>query len=83
MRYDARNMDKLQEKIEGGGVQVIARAAQIMRTLQKHPQGMTRTQLAREVNLARSTVHRIVGALIEERTLFRKRSTPISGCSEQ
>lgn len=67
MRYDARNMDKLQEKIEGGGVQVIARAAQIMRTLQKHPQGMTRTQLAREVNLARSTVHRIVGALIEER----------------
>lgn len=66
MRYDARNMDKLQKKIEGG-VQVIARAAQIMRTLQKHPQGMTRTQLATEVNLARSTVHRIVGALIEER----------------
>ena len=53
--------------IESTGVQVIARAAQIMRTLQKHPQGMTRSQLANEVNLARSTVHRIVGALIDER----------------
>lgn len=49
------------------GVQVIARAAQIMRVLQKHPQGLTRSQLANEVQLARSTVHRIVGALIDER----------------
>ncbi|MEM7534505.1 MAG: IclR family transcriptional regulator [Chloroflexota bacterium] len=47
-------------------VQVIARAAQILRTLQKYPQGMTRSQLASEVSLARSTVHRIVNALIEE-----------------
>ncbi|MEM7133798.1 MAG: IclR family transcriptional regulator [Chloroflexota bacterium] len=51
------------------GVQVIARAAEILRTLQKSPQGMTRAQLASEVNLPRSTVHRIVGALIEERLI--------------
>jgi len=56
-----------EEKNGGGGVQVIARAAQIMRVLQKHPQGLTRSQLANEVDLARSTVHRIIGALIEER----------------
>lgn len=49
------------------GVQVIARAAKIMRTLRQHPNGLTSSQLACEVNLARSTVHRIVGALMEER----------------
>jgi len=52
---------------ESGGVQVIARAAEILRILQKHPQGITRSQLTNEVKLARSTVHRIVGALIEEK----------------
>jgi DNA-binding IclR family transcriptional regulator len=52
---------------ENGGVQVIARAASILRVLQKSPQGLGLSQIAREVGLPRSTVHRIVGALEQER----------------
>jgi len=44
------------------GVQVIARAAQIMRLLADAPDGLTLSRLAAQVGLARSTVHRIVGA---------------------
>src|SRR6266542_4109771 len=49
-----------------GGVQVIARAADILRALQRNPKGLSLSQLAREVDLARSTVHRIVSALTAE-----------------
>jgi DNA-binding IclR family transcriptional regulator len=48
------------------GVQVIARAAKILRTLASHPEGLSISQLAREVDLARSTVHRIIIALEAE-----------------
>ena len=51
---------------ESNGVQVIARAANILRTLQRNPKGLSLSQLAREVHLARSTVHRIVAALAVE-----------------
>lgn len=61
------NINNSEKNDNHKGVQVIARAAQIMRALQKQPQGLTYSQLAGEVKLARSTVHRIVGALIEER----------------
>jgi DNA-binding IclR family transcriptional regulator len=46
---------------------VIARAADILRALQRHPKGLSLAQLSREVDLARSTVHRIVAALESER----------------
>lgn len=48
------------------GVQVIARAVDIMRTLHAAPEGLTLSQLAQEVGLARTTVHRIVQALQTE-----------------
>lgn len=49
-----------------GGVQVIARAAAIMRTLENAHEGMSLGEIARSVGLARSTVQRIVNALIAE-----------------
>jgi DNA-binding IclR family transcriptional regulator len=48
------------------GVQVLTRAAHIMRLLSEHPDGVTFTELANLVGLPRSTVHRIVGTLEEE-----------------
>lgn len=52
---------------KNSGIQVIARAADILRTLAKHPEGMSLAQIAGEVALARSTVQRIVNALQTER----------------
>lgn len=49
-----------------GGIQVIARAAAIMRALAQHPQGLSLAAIAAEVNLPRSTVQRISHALLEE-----------------
>src|SRR6266568_7206893 len=49
-----------------GGVQVIARAAQVLRALESEPQGLSLAQLADRIGLPRSTVHRIVTALIAE-----------------
>jgi len=48
------------------GVQVLRRAALIMRLLGEHPDGVTFTELARLAGLPRPTVHRIVGTLEEE-----------------
>ncbi|HLI88744.1 MAG TPA: IclR family transcriptional regulator [Ktedonobacteraceae bacterium] len=55
------------EQRENGGVQVIARAAEIMRALIDQPEGLSLAQISRKVGLARSTVHRIVTALEAER----------------
>ncbi len=44
-------------------VQVIARAAAILRALQGHPEGLSLSQIAERVGLARSTVQRLVVAL--------------------
>lgn len=52
-----------------GGIQVIARAARIMRALQDHPDGLSLGQIARSVGLARSTVQRIVASLAAEEFL--------------
>ena len=49
-----------------GGIQVIARAASILRTLEHHPGGLSLGQIAKSVGLARSTVQRIVAALAAE-----------------
>jgi len=48
------------------GVQVIRRAAQILRVLKDHPEGMSLSQIAERTSLARSTVHRLVAALEQE-----------------
>ncbi len=48
------------------GVQVIARAAEILRTLKDTQTGMSLGQIANRIELPRSTVQRIVGALQAE-----------------
>src|SRR5262249_16230518 len=49
------------------GVQVIARAARILRSAEGECQGLSLSETAGRVGLARSTVHRIVTALEAER----------------
>lgn len=51
-------------------VQVIARAAAILRTLEGEPAGLSLGQIAQRVSLARSTVQRIVAALAAEKLLI-------------
>jgi DNA-binding IclR family transcriptional regulator len=53
-----------------GGIQVINRAARILRALRDEPEGLSLGQIARRVDLPRSTVQRIVGALVSERLLM-------------
>jgi DNA-binding IclR family transcriptional regulator len=54
------------EGAAGIGVQVIARAACVLRALENRPEGLSLGQIAKEVGLARSTVQRIVAALQAE-----------------
>ncbi len=48
------------------GVQVLARAADMLRCLAAEPDGLTLIELSSRVGLPRSTAHRIVGALAQE-----------------
>jgi DNA-binding IclR family transcriptional regulator len=48
------------------GVQAIARAGSVLRALERHPGGLALGELAATVQLPKSTVHRLVGALAEE-----------------
>jgi DNA-binding IclR family transcriptional regulator len=48
------------------GVQVIARAAEMLRRLAAEPHGLTLIELSAQVGLPRSTAHRIVSALAQE-----------------
>jgi DNA-binding IclR family transcriptional regulator len=59
------------------GVQVIARAASVLRALENHPEGLSLGQLAKNVGLARSTVQRIVGALVAEDLLVSAGATGV------
>lgn len=52
------------------GIQVIARAADILRALENETEGLSLGQIATRVDLARSTVQRIVGALVDEQILM-------------
>jgi len=61
---------------DSGGVQVIARVGQLLRALEGEPWGLTLTQLASQLSLPRSTVHRLVGALVAEQLLV---SAPAAG----
>ena len=54
------------EKEEGavrGSMQVISRSSAIMRVIASHPEGLSLTAIANEVDLPRSTVQRLVTAL--------------------
>lgn len=51
-------------------VQVIARAASILRALEGESAGLSLGQIARRVNLARSTVQRIVASLASEKLVI-------------
>ena len=51
-------------------VQVIARAASILRALENQQMGLSLGQIAQQVGLARSTVQRIVAALAAEKLLI-------------
>jgi DNA-binding IclR family transcriptional regulator len=59
--------DKREDKSQ---VQVIARAAAILRALEEQPAGLSLGQIAQRVELARSTVQRIVAALAAEKLLI-------------
>lgn len=48
------------------GIQVISRAANILRTLEGHSEGLSLSAIAKNVKLARSTVQRIVNSLASE-----------------
>ena len=56
-----------QARATGTGIQVIARAGLILRTLGNNPQGLSLAAIAQQADLPRSTVQRIINALVEER----------------
>jgi DNA-binding IclR family transcriptional regulator len=55
------------ETADRNGVQVVHRAAAILRALRDETNGLTLSQIAERVGLARSTVYRLVAALEQER----------------
>ena len=59
------------------GIQVIARAAAVLRALKDSQTGLSLGQIADRVGLPRSTVQRIVAALIEERLLMATRAAGV------
>jgi DNA-binding IclR family transcriptional regulator len=59
------------------GIQVIARAASVLRALENEPEGLSLGKIAQRVGLSRSTVQRIVDALTEEHFLIG--ASPTSG----
>lgn len=62
---DERNQAGVNDE-RGGGIQVIARAAKILNLLGRNAGGMSLGEIAQAVDLPRSTVQRIVGALEEQ-----------------
>jgi DNA-binding IclR family transcriptional regulator len=52
------------------GIQVIARAAAVLRALKDDPSGLSLGQIAERAGLPRSTVQRIVAALQDERLVI-------------
>lgn len=59
------------DKKDRSGIQVIARAAEILRALKEARSGLSLGQIATRVNLPRSTVQRIIGALVTERFVIQ------------
>jgi DNA-binding IclR family transcriptional regulator len=73
---DARSVAQAGE-IQKNPIRVIARAAVILRSLEDESDGLSLAQIAQRVGLARSTVQRIVDALLEEHLLTA--ASPTSG----
>src|SRR5689334_12557813 len=73
-KSQARNSSQSQlqspSQVPQSQVQVIARAAAILRALEDEAAGLSLGQIAQRVNLARSTVQRIVAALEAEKFLI-------------
>jgi DNA-binding IclR family transcriptional regulator len=66
-----------ESRTAGQSIQVIARAASVLRALEGEKSGLSLAQIAQRVNLARSTVQRIVDALRAEQFVIA--ATPTSG----
>lgn len=60
----------IEDAKEKQGIQVIARAASILYSLEGQPDGLSLSDLASRLGLARTTVQRIVGALLDEQLLI-------------
>ncbi|WP_170560669.1 IclR family transcriptional regulator [Ruegeria atlantica] len=60
----------MSEKAGKGGIQVISRAASILRVLKENQSGMSLGKIAERVDLPRSTVQRITSALAEEKLVI-------------
>ncbi|WP_050605359.1 IclR family transcriptional regulator [Ruegeria sp. 6PALISEP08] len=60
----------MSDKNEKGGIQVISRAASILRVLKESQSGMSLGKIADRVDLPRSTVQRITSALAEEKLVI-------------
>jgi DNA-binding IclR family transcriptional regulator len=58
-------MDSRNQAAEGG-VQVLGRAAAVLRAIHEHPEGMSLSEIATAVGLPRSTIHRLTSALAHE-----------------
>lgn len=61
-------------EVRSGGIQVIARAAEILRLLQSHPGGLNQAEICERVGMARSTVSRILNALEDEGLVASRRA---------
>jgi DNA-binding IclR family transcriptional regulator len=59
-------MSVISEEARSSGIQVIARAAEMLRLLQAHPGGLSQAEIGERLGMARSTVSRILNALDDE-----------------
>jgi len=70
MSHTAATAKDGEGKAPRSGIQVIARAVSVLRALEDEPQGLSLSEIAARVDLARSTVQRIVAALADEQFLI-------------
>lgn len=69
-----QEMKQVVPRESNAGIQVISRAASILRAVKEHNNGMSLGQIAEKIDLPRSTVQRIVSALEVERLLISSSS---------